>query len=208
MKLSYLGIAGVIALAFAVGLISHSAKAANTFVVRGIADVKLTNSAIYVTSTYASPSNIREDVLQKNIGYSLSSSTKYYKYVNKKKVRTSHSAVRLGHEVVLKGNVVSGSYKVTELTINDRTFSITGTVNDVDKDAKTIKVTVKTSTYKQPNIKGKNITMKYNSKTVCMQAGSEIGCSEIDGESQKIKMEGGVVGVSDSYELTKVWNKY
>lgn len=207
MKLSYLGIAGVVALALAVGLISSKTQAATPFVVRGIADVKLTKSAIYVTSTYAS-TNLRDDVLQKNIGYSLSSSTKYYKYVNRKKVRTSHSAVRLGHEVVLKGNVVSGSYKVTELTINDRSFSITGTVNDVNKDAKTIKVTVKTSTYKQPNIKDKNITMTYNSKTVCMQGGKEIGCSEIDGNGQKIKVEGGVVGVNDSYELTKVWNKY
>lgn len=207
MKLSYIGIASVAALALAFAFISTPAEAATSFTVRGIADKTLTKSAIYITSTYASAS-IKDDVIDKNIGYSLSSSTKYYKYVNKKKVPTSWSSVRLGHEVVAKGNVVSGSYKVTELTINDRSFSIVGKVSDVTTSSNTIKVNVSTSTYKQPNIKGKDVAMTYSSKTVCMQAGSEIGCSEILSDGQKIKVEGGVTGTGNTYELLKVWNKY
>lgn len=209
MKLSHLGITGFAALVLACGVfISHRVDAANTFVVRGIADVKLTKSAIYITPTYASPANVREDILNENTGFSLSGATKYYKYVNKKKVLTSWNSVRLGQEVVVKGTTSGGSYKVTELTINDRTFSITGTVNDVNEDTNMIKVTVKTSTYKQPNIKNKNIPMYYSSRTKCVESGKEIGCSEILSEGQKIKVEGGVTGVHNKYELLNVWNNY
>jgi hypothetical protein len=123
------------------------------------------------------------------------------------RVKTSLSAVRFGQEVVVKGVKSGDTYKVSELTINDRSFLITGTVSDVNKDNKEIKVSVKTSTYKNNNLKGTDITTVYDSKTICKEDGKEIGCSEIDSDSQKITVEGGVTGTDNTYQLTKVTNK-
>ncbi len=204
MKLSYLGIAGVSALALA---FSFPAFAATSFTVTGIVDVALTKSVVNVTATKVSSSIEDEVSVGDNLPYSVSKTTKFYKYVNKKLVKTGIGNVRMGQEVVVKGTKSGDTFKVASLTINDRSFLITGTVSDVDKDAKEIKVSVKTSTYKQANLKGTDVTMTYNSKTVCKESGKEIGCSEIDADSQKITVEGGVTGTENLYELTKVTNK-
>lgn len=203
MKLSYIGIAGVGALALA---FSIPAFAATSFVVTGIVDEQLTKSVVNITATKSSES-VRDEVMGENLPYSVSKTTKYYKYVNKKLVKTSLSAVRMGQEVVVKGTKSGDTFKVSSLTINDRTFLITGTVSDVDKDNHRIKVSVKTSTYKSPNYKNTDVTMTYSSRTVCKESGKEIGCSEIDSDGQKITVEGGVTGIENKFELTKVTNK-
>ena len=198
------GVAGIATLLLA--LVVSQGQAATAFVVTGIIDVKLTKSVVNITATKAS-ADVHDEVFGKNIPYSLSKSTKYYRYVNKKLAKTGIGNVRMGQEVVVKGTKVGGTYKVTSLTINDRTFKITGTVSDTDDANNTIKVGVKTSTYKQPNIKGTDVTMTYSSKTVCLESGKEIGCSEIDADGQKITVEGGVTGTENTYELLKETNK-
>lgn len=198
------GVAGIATLLLA--LIASPSHAATAFTVTGIIDIKLTKSVANITATKAS-SDVYDEVFNKNIPYSLSKSTVYYRYVNKKLAKTGIGNVRMGQEVVVKGTKVGGTYKVTSLTINDRTFKITGTVSEVNKTNKTITVGVKTSTYKQPNIKGTDVTMTYSSKTVCVESGKEIGCSEIDADGQKITVEGGVTGTENTYELLKVTNK-
>lgn len=204
MKLSYLGIAGVGALALA---FSIPAFAATSFTVTGIVDKALTKTVVNITATKVSTSIEDEVKVGDNTPYTVSKTTKYYKYVNKKLVKTGIGSVRMGQEVVVKGSKVGGTFKVTSLTINDRSFKITGTVSEVVKTSNTIKVGVKTSTYKQANIKGTDVTMTYSSKTVCMESGKEIGCSEIDADGQKITVEGGVTGTGNTYELLKVTNK-
>lgn len=204
MKLSYIGIAGVAVAALA---FSFPAFAATAFTVTGIVDKSLTKTVVNVTATKVSTSIEDEVKVGDNTPYTVSKTTKYYKYVNKKLVKTGIGNVRMGQEVVVKGSKVGGTFKVSSLTINDRSFKITGTVSDVDKPNKTIKVSVKTSTYKQSNLKGTDVTMTYSSKTVCKESGKEIGCSEIDADSQKITVEGGVTGTGNTYELLKVTNK-
>jgi hypothetical protein len=183
------------------------AHAATAFTVTGIIDVKLTKTVANITATKAS-ADVYDEVFGKNIPYSISAkNTAFYRYVNKKLAKTGIGTVRMGQEVVVKGTKVGGTFKVTSLTINDRSFKITGTVSEVNKDNKTITIGVKTSTYKQKNLKGTDIVTTYSSKTVCMEDGSEIGCSEIDADGQKITVEGGVSGVENVYNLTKVTNK-
>lgn len=198
------GVAGIATLLLAYAIVP--AYAATAFTVTGIIDIKLTKSVANITATKAS-TDVYDEVFGKNIPYSLSKDTKYYRYVNKKLAKTGIGNVRMGQEVVVKGTKVGGTFKVTSLTINDRSFKITGTVSSVDKTNKTITVGVKTSTYKQPNIKGTDVVMTYTSKTVCMESGKEIGCSEIDADGQKITVEGGVTGTENTYELLKVTNK-
>lgn len=198
------GVAGIATLLLA--LIASPSQAAPAFTVTGIIDIKLTKSVVNITATKAS-ADVYDEVFNKNIPYSLSKDTKYFRYVNKKLAKTGVGNVRMGQEVVVKGTKVGGTYKVSSLTINDRTFKITGTVSQVDKDNKTITIGVKTSTYKQPNIKGTDVTMTYSSKTICKEDGDEIGCSDIDADGQKITVEGGVTGTENTYELLKVTNK-
>lgn len=204
MKLSYIGIAGVAALALAFSL---PALAATSFVVTGIVDVKLTKSVVNVTATKVSSSIADEVEIGENLPYSLSKSTKYYKYVNKKLTKTGIGSLRMGQEVVVKGTKVGDTFKVSSLTINDRSFVITGTISSINKDNKEITVGVKTSSYKQANLKGTDVTMTYSSSTKCIESGKEIGCSEIDADGQKMTMQGGVTGTDNKYELTKVINK-
>lgn len=208
MKLSYLGIAGFAAAALAFTL---PAFASTAFTVTGIVDVQLTKSVVNITASKAS-SGVSDETFNKNIPYTVSKSTVYYKYVKDKNnkpvlVKTSLSAVRLGQEVVVKGVKSSDTYKVSSLTINDQSFLITGTVSNVNKKNSEITVSVKTSTYKNKTLKGTDITTTYTSKTVCKQDGKEIGCSEIDSDSQKITVEGGITGTGNTYELLKVTNK-
>ncbi len=199
------GVAGIATLLLA--LVASPSHAATAFTVTGIIDVKLTKSVVNITATKAS-ADVYDEVFNKNIPYSISTkTTTFYRYVNKKLAKTGIGNVRMGQEVVVKGTKVGGTYKVTSLTINDRTFKITGTVSEVSDANKTIKVGVKTSTYKQANIKGTDVTMTYSSKTVCIEDGKEIGCSDIDADGQKITVEGGVTGTENTYELLKVTNK-
>jgi len=204
MKLSYLSIAGAGAVALAFSL---PAFAATSFTVTGIVDVALTKSVVNVTATKVSSSIEDEVTVGDNLPYSLSKTTKYYRYVNKKLAKTGIGNLRMGQEVVVKGKKVGDTFKVESLTINDRNFLITGTVSDVDEDNHIIKVSVKTSTYKQANLKGTDVEMVYTSKTVCKESGDEIGCSDIDSDGQKITVEGGVTGTENTYELLKVINK-
>lgn len=209
MKLSYLGIAGFVAAAFA---FTTPAFASTAFTATGIVDVQLTKSVVNITATKAS-SSISDEVLNENIPYTVSKTTTYWKYGKDKHnkvvlMKTSWSAVRFGQEVVVQGVKSGDTFKVSKLIINDRSFSIMGTVSDVDHDNNQFSVLVKTSTYKQAGIKNTYITIKYTSTTKCLESGKEIGCSDITNDSQKIRVDGGVTGTDNTYNAIKVWNKY
>lgn len=208
MKLSkwaaYAGMAGMSAFALAFALPSEAAD--YPFVIRGVVDVAVTTKVVNVTATTASTKAIAETV-DKNIGYSLTTA-KIYKYVNGVKTLTSKGQIKLGNEVVMKGNKVGGTFKVTELTINDRNFEILGRVRDLNTDNKTITVQVARSTYRESGLKGNRITINYDTKTACKRLGSTIGCSTIDTPDNLIKIIGSVTGTNQKYEATKIWAQY
>lgn len=208
MKSSGIAIGGMLGIALLVIGFASPAHANSSFTVKGIIDVVApTKDAIYVTGTYASNQDTTDYSLDKNIAFKISKA-KIQKYVNKKLVTTNYKSLKFGQEVVLFGTGGSGTYTVTRVVINDRTFSITGTVADTMHDNDQFKVLVKTSTYKQSNLKNTYVTMTYNSSTKCLQSGKEIGCSDIANDGQKIRIDGSLSGTDVQYDAIKVWNKY
>ncbi|HSX24916.1 MAG TPA: hypothetical protein VLG69_03040 [Candidatus Andersenbacteria bacterium] len=208
MKLSGITIGGSLcAMLLVLGFVS-STHASSSFVVRGIVDVTApTKDAVYVTGTYASNQDTTDEALDKNIAYKTSKAT-VQKYVNNKLVATTWKSIKFGQEVVLFGTGESGSYTVNRIVINDRTFSIIGTVATTNHDNDQFQVLVKTSSYKPLTYKNTYVTIHYSSTTKCMEAGKEIGCSDIASDGQKIHVIGGLTGTSNQFDATKVWNKY
>ncbi|OGY36653.1 MAG: hypothetical protein A3E36_04475 [Candidatus Andersenbacteria bacterium RIFCSPHIGHO2_12_FULL_45_11b] len=208
MKLSGITIGGAIGMLLLAIALASPAHASPSFVVRGIVDVKApTKDAVYVTGTYASNQDTTDYSLNKNIAFKISKAT-VQKYLNRKLVTTNWHNIKFGQEVVMFGTGENGTYTVTRLVINDRSFNITGTVSSTNHGSNQFQVLVKTSSYKQGTIKNTHVTIHYTSKTKCTQSGKEIGCSDIANDGQKIKVAGGVTGVTDTYDATTVWNKY
>lgn len=181
-----------------------SAQASTVFTVRGIVDVKATTRSINVTASYATD-DIKDEVFEKNITYTLKNEhgvpAKVYQWKGKKLLPSSANALRLGQEVVIKGKKSGTTFFVDWVKINDRSFTIKGEVREINKTNETITILVDTSTYKQGGIHNTDVVMKYNSKTVCKYKTSEIGCSEIESNNQKIKVTGGVTGTENTYVL-------
>ena len=185
------------------------AHASSSFIVRGIVDVTApTKDAIYVTGTYTSNQDTTDEALDKNIAYKISKAATIQKYVNKKLITTNYKSIKFGQEVVLFGTGTDGLYTVNRVVINDRSFSLTGTVSSTDHDNNKFQVLVKTSSYKQSSLKNTYITIVYSSSTKCVEAGSEIGCSDIANDGQKIRVDGGLTGADNEFDAINVWNKY
>lgn len=195
---------GIAALALAFAMPTHAAD--YPFTIRGVVDVAVTTKVVNVTATSSSAKAVA-DTQGLNIGYSISKAL-VFKYINGVKKPVSKSQIKLGDEVVMKGTKKGGTFKVDTLVINTRDFEIVGRVKDINTDIKTITVLVARSTYRNAGIKGKEITLTYNSSTVCKRLGSDIGCSTIATTDNIIKAKGGVTGVNQVYELTEVFGQY
>lgn len=195
---------GIAALALAFALPTHAAN--YSFTIRGVVDVAVTTKIVHVTATKSSSKAIVETE-GINIGYSISKAA-IYKYINGVRKPASKSQIKLGDEVVMVGKKVGDTFKVDTLTINTRNFEIVGRVKEIDTSLKTITVLVARSTYRQSGIKGKNITLTYSSDTVCKRLGSEVNCSTIDTTDNVIKAIGGVTGIDQVYELSKVYGQF
>ncbi len=199
-----IGVIAVTALVLGFALPAHAAD--YPFTIRGVVDVASTTKIVNVTATTATSKALTETV-GLNIGYSISKA-KVFKYVNGVKKPTTATHIKLGDEVVMKGTKVGGTFKVDTLVINNRDFEVVGKVKEVHTDLKTIVVLVSRSTYRQSGIKGKEVTFKYNSDTVCRRLGSVVDCSTIPENNQLVKLVGGVTGADQVYELSKVYDNY
>ncbi|MCE9643476.1 MAG: hypothetical protein K8Q97_04170 [Candidatus Andersenbacteria bacterium] len=208
MKLRFLSLGFVGFAAFAIALAAPAFADTNyPFTLRGVTDVKApTKSLVYVTVT-AGSSKAFGEVKNQNIAYSISTA-KVYGYVNGVKRLESWKQLKLGQEVVMKGKKVGNTFKVSELTINDRTFEIIGKVTDVNTDDKTISVNVMTSTYREKGIKSTEIKMEYTPSTVCKRLGSTVGCDTVDVKHQVIRAKGEVTGVDQVYTLNNFWDNF
>ncbi len=194
----------IVAIALAFALPTHAAD--YPFTIRGVVDVAVTTKVVNVTATKSSAKAI-VDTEGMNIGYSISKA-KVFKYINGVKKPVAKTQIKLGDEVVMKGTKKGGTFKVDTLIINTRSFEIVGRVKDINTDLKTITVLVARSTYRQAGIKGKEITLTYNSDTACKRLGSDVGCSTINTTDNIIKAKGGVTGANQVYELTAVYGQY
>ena len=210
MKLSSLstkiGIVGIVAFAFALATPAF-ASTNYAFVLRGVTDIKApTKGVVYVTVTNASAKAATETV-GVNLGYSIGTA-KIYKVINGVKTPVSWKQIKIDNEVVMKGTKVGGTFKVSELVINDRSFDLVGKVTDINTDVKTITVNVIHSTYREAGLKGNDVTLKYTGDTLCKRLGSDVACSTVDAIHQVIRAKGAVTGENQVYTLTNFWDNY
>lgn len=192
---------------FALALATPVFAADYSFVIRGVTDLKApTKSVIYVTVTNATSKAVPE-TLHLNLGYSIGTA-KIYKIINGVKKPTLSTQIKMGDEVVMKGNKIGGTFKVSEVTINERTFDLVGKVKDINTDVKRMRVLVGHSTYRNAGIKNKEITLTYTGATTCKRLGSSVACSTVDSKDQLIRAKGSVTGENQVYTLTNLWDNY
>ena len=203
-----IGIAGIGVFAFALVFATPAFASTNySFVLRGVTDIKApTKGVVYVTVTNASAKAASETV-GVNLGYSIGTA-KIYKIINGIKQPASWKQIKMDDEVVMTGNKIGATFKVTQLVINDRSFDLVGKVTDINTDVKTITVNVIHSTYREAGIKTHEVTLKYTGDTSCKRLGSDIDCSTVDVRHQVIRAKGSVTGENQVYTLTNFWDNY
>ncbi|HSX24915.1 MAG TPA: hypothetical protein VLG69_03035 [Candidatus Andersenbacteria bacterium] len=208
MKLHFLSLGIASIAAFALFLAAPVfASSTYPFTLRGVVDIQApTKSVVYVTVTNGSAKALAE-VQGQNIGYSIGTA-KIYKITNMGKKLVSWKQIKMDDEVVMKGNRVGTTFKVSELVINDRSFDLVGKVTDINTDVKTINVNVIHSTYREKGIKSTEITLKYTGDTACKRLGSDVACSTVDALHQVVRAKGSVTGENQVYTLTNFWDNY
>lgn len=217
-KTSTLGIsAGLIAVVLGVfaTVLALPSKAATDypFLIRAyVESVNTTNGTILARGISSSTAAIA-DTQSKNVTYSAKSAD-FYRWEQNKTVKVPRNInyVKVGQEIVLKGNKTGGSFIADVVTINDRTFDVVGRVTDYNTSEDWIEVLVGRSTLSHASVVNTKIKFHYNSDTDCLRLGSEIGCSEIDiheqGSGRGIKVRGERSGPGGQWDITNAWNNY
>lgn len=208
MKKSWL-IGGGIVVLIIIALYAIGASAATDkykFIIRGIvtdvdADQKtLTASVTHVTGKAAND-------LQGKTPLFKASSAKIYKTGAGKEVRIKLSGVKVGDEIVMKGVAKSDdTFALTWAHVNSRSFEVVGILKERDSTLKTVKLLVKTSSYKSSTYKDKEVVMKYGGNTVFTSGGQSRESDEITAGDQKVKVSGTIVGTA--WEISKFVDNY
>lgn len=196
--------------------VAHYAQAASTykFTIRGVVkEVDKTNKTISIYTTHTSDDKAAADLSGNTVEFK-TTGAKFYKYDNNsKKVRIAIGNVPVQSEVVVKGTKRSEtSYVINELTVNQSTFSLVGTVKKHDTTNKTISVEVSTSTYKEKDLKGKTVIVYYGGNTKFYNAAlKDINSDELNNNLEKAKVTGVItsgwkfegLSVIDGYEKAR-----
>lgn len=186
---------------------SHRTSAAADryqFLVRGIViEVDQKGNSVRVSATHTSDS--ADELAGVPTDFNVNGA-KFYKWTNgvKKRVSLTKSA-QVGDEVVMRGAAKdNGNYNVQWLVVNDRTFTITGKLKEHETGAKTLKVAINTSTYKQSQFLDKEVIINYGNSTTFKTDGSEVNPDEVPGSSQKVKIVGKIE--DNKWNATHVFN--
>lgn len=188
------------------------AQAAGTynFTIRGsVTGLDKGNKIVTVYPSYTT-ANASDDLAGNKTDFKVFAGSKFYKYdANGKKVRISLGNVPVQSEVVIQGTKRSAtSYVINELTVNQSTFSLVGTVKKHDTTNKTISIEVSTSTYKESAIKGNTVTVYYGGDTKFYNSQlKDINSDELNNNSEKAKVTG-IITNGWKYEAQKVIDGY
>lgn len=193
---------------------AFATKAANqryAFVIRGIVTkVDTTNKTINLDVTKAT-GKAYDDLAGKNTEFKLTSPT-YYKYSNAtaKDTRVTLGSVAVGQEVGVKGVAKDDdTYHITWLRIHDRSFETVGLLKNHNTGAKTVKILVQTSTYKQSSYKDLEVTMNYTGDSVFYNTSckNDVVFDDVRANDQKVKVKGKIID-SSTWEIAKLCDEY
>lgn len=194
----------------AVGLTTtRAASDKYKFTIRGdVTKVDRANNTVTIYIRMTSP-DAKDDMAGNTIEFNVTGG-KFYKYnKDNKKVRTTLGNVPVQNEVVAKGAKRSTDrYNISEITVNPNDFSLVGTIQGNNKGDKILTVEVKTSTYKESAIKGKDVKLYYGENTIFRNKQLEqIKQDDIANNREKMKVTGVVVN-GWKYEAREVIDGY
>jgi hypothetical protein len=137
------------------------------------------------------------------------SSAKVYKQVSGKDKRVTFRNLAVGQEIGFKGVAKTDDrYFITWARVNDRSFTVVGTLKEVDRNLKTYKVGITSSTYRPDTYKNTDVIMNYGGNTVFVSnAGSELNADDVTAGSQKAKITGTVTD-QGVWEIAKIIDGY
>jgi len=205
---AWVAIAGVIVIA-AVALYAGFTRAADTrynFVARGIVTRVNDDKSFDISITHITGDGV-DDLRGSVQTFKTEPATKFYKNTAGKDKRVTIKNVPVGVEVAIKGVATESAYVVKWLRIHDRSFTVVGTLKDVDRGLKEYKVAVTTSTYRPGIYNGKDVTMNYGGNTTFTSGGVERNADEVIPGDQKVKVTG-VVTDHGKWEITTLVDNY
>jgi hypothetical protein len=201
----------VLALALLALTTGHAdAKAVYSFTARGtITDDHETDKTIKVDITKVEGKQQAKDDLQgENVEFKVGSA-KVLRVVQGKDKAATYKTLAMGQEIGFKGTKNDDdTYTITFARINERNFTVIGTLDALDKTAKTLVVKAINSTYKPTIYKnGAKITMTYNDDSTFYENNSERAIGDINMDAQRVKVVG-VIKDSSTWEVVKFYNKH
>lgn len=136
-------------------------------------------------------------------------SAKTMKMVNGKDKRVTYHNLEIGQEIAFKGTKNDDdTYSLTFIRINDRSFSMVGLLEGFSTSAKTIKISIISSTYKPAQYhKGIEVNMVYNDDTKFKSGSTYIVASDVNADAQKVKVTG-VLKDSATWRVNLLQDKY
>ncbi len=188
---------------------AHAANSVYSFVARGIiTDVDQANKTIKVDVTKVDGKG-KADLEGNNTEFVLTSTTKVLRVMNGRDKGVTYKNLAIGQEVGFKGvKKDDDTYVLSFVRIHERLFQVLGLLEEMDTAAKTVKISVISSTYKPKTYpKGTEITMSYNDDTKFRNASTAISIGDVNADAQKVKVWGYIEN-SNTWKVITLWDKY
>lgn len=210
----YLGAATTAFAVVAALALINSADAANTvyaFTARGvITDDNETDKTIKVDITkIEGKAQAKTDLEGTNREIKVGTA-KVLRVVQGKDKSATYKTLAIGQEVSFKAvKKDDDTYVASFIRINERTFTVIGTIDALDKTAKTMTIKAINSTYKPTTYKnGVKINMTYTDDTTFYEKGNiERAVADISMDNQKVKVVG-VIKSASTWEVAKFYNNH
>lgn len=205
--LGAIAIAGLILLAL-YGLQSKAASDRYVFTARGVVTARDTDlKTLNISVTHLDTEKAKDDLLGVNQVF-YTPTGKFYKNAAGKDQRITFTNIAIGQEVGFKGvSKTDGKFNITWLRVNDRSFTVVGTIKDVNRTNKTYTVEISSTTYRAGSYKGKNVIMNYGNNSVFTSGGNEVNADDVKAGDKKIKVTGTVTDFN-KWEISKLVDNY
>lgn len=153
----------------------------------------------------------KDDMGTRNIEFTIDSKAKILKVSNGVDKAVTYKNIAIGQELGIKGYAKSDdndTFVVTFVRIHERSFTLFGLLQSINKTAKTMKISVLTSSYKPQVYKqGDEITVNYNDDSTFYENNAERAVSDINADSQRMKLMGRITD-TNTWLATRIWNKH